>query len=194
LFKITHLCTFKRRFLMSINQGLFSSETDLWATPQNFFDKLNEEFQFEIDVCALPENAKCSTYFTPEQNGLEQEWKGKCWLNPPYGREIAKWVKKAYESSLNGATVVCLLPARTDTKWWHDYCMKGEIRLVKGRLKFGGKSIKKIEYPDFNDLDKEGQPRIKIKYEEAINVNNAPFPSAVVVFGENAKVSNLKVI
>ncbi len=78
-------------------------------------------------------NAK--KYFTPEMDGLKQEWNGTCWMNPPYGRGIGKWVKKAYESSLTGSTVVCLLPARTDTRWWHDYCMKGEIRLVKGRLK-----------------------------------------------------------
>ena len=130
----------------------FSSATDEWPTPQDFFDHLDEEFHFELDVCATPENAKCNQYFTKRENGLLQEWKGVCWMNPPYGREIGQWVKKAYESALGGATVVCLLPARTDTSWWHDYCMKGEIRFVRGRLKFG---------------DARG---------------NAPFPSAVVVF------------
>lgn len=130
----------------------FSSKTDLHETPKEFFDKLNEEFHFEIDVCALPSNAKCQKYFTPEQNGLEQDWKGICWMNPPYGREIGKWMKKAYESSLSGATVVCLVPSRTDTQWWHNYAMKGEIRFIKGRLKFGGAK------------------------------NSAPFPSAVVIF------------
>ena len=130
----------------------FSSETDEWPTPQDFFDRLNEEFGFELDVCATPENAKCPHYFTKRENGLLQKWTGVCWMNPPYGREIGQWVKKAYESALDGATVVCLLPARTDTSWWHDYCMKGEIRFVRGRLKFGNAS------------------------------ENAPFPSAVVVF------------
>ncbi|MGD7664880.1 DNA N-6-adenine-methyltransferase [Brevibacillus laterosporus] len=85
-----------------------------------------------------------------------------CWMNPPYGKEIGKWVKKAFEEASKGATVVCLLPARTDTKWWHEYCMKGEIRLVKGRLKFG----------DSN--------------------NSAPFPSAVIIFGEQAQINTLK--
>lgn len=146
---------------MGINKGMFTSNTDLWATPQDFFDKLNEEFNFELDVCATKENAKCEKYFTEEMDGLKQEWTGVCWMNPPYGRQIGKWLKKAYESSLNGATVVCLVPARTDTKWWHEYCMKGEIRLVKGRLKFGDSK------------------------------NSAPFPSAVVIFGENAKTNTL---
>jgi phage N-6-adenine-methyltransferase len=143
---------------------LFTSKTDLWATPQDFFDKMNEEFSFEIDVCANVENAKCDKYYTQQMDGLKQEWKGVCWMNPPYGRVIGDWVKKAYESSLNGATVVCLLPARTDTRWWHEYCMKGEIRLVKGRLKFGDSK------------------------------NSAPFPSAVVIFGKQAKVNTVVAI
>ncbi|WP_144460407.1 DNA N-6-adenine-methyltransferase [Siminovitchia fortis] len=146
---------------MAINNGLFTSNTDMWATPQDFFDKLNAEFNFELDVCATEDNAKCSKYYSPEEDGLQQEWKGMCWMNPPYGRVIGDWVKKAYESSLKGATVVCLLPARTDTKWWHDYCMKGEIRFVKGRLKFGDSK------------------------------NSAPFPSAVVIFGDKAKTNTL---
>lgn len=146
---------------MPINQGMMSSNTDMWATPQDFFNKLNAEFNFQCDVCAIDDNAKCDKYYSPEEDGLQQEWQGVCWMNPPYGRVIGEWVKKAYESSLNGATVVCLLPARTDTKWWHEYCMKGEIRLVKGRLKFG-----------------DGK-------------NSAPFPSAVVIFGSKAKPNSL---
>ena len=130
----------------------FSSKTDLWATPQSFFDKYNAMYNFTLDVCATHDNAKCSTYFTKEQNGLSKDWIGICWMNPPYGRDIKHWIKKAYESSLNGATVVCLLPARTDTSWWHDYCMKGTIEFIRGRLKFGNSK------------------------------NSAPFPSAVVVF------------
>lgn len=129
---------------------MFSSKTDLWETPQDFFDKLNEEFHFTLDVCAIPENAKCEKYYTPEQDGLAQPWKGVVWCNPPYGRKIGEWVQKAAESN---CTVVMLLPARTDTRWFHDYIYgKAEIRFVKGRLKFGG------------------------------SCNSAPFPSMVVVF------------
>ena len=140
------------------NKGMFSSNTDLWATPQYFFDRLNEEFGFEIDVCATDENAKCDKYFTLETDGLNQDWNGICWMNPPYGRKIGVWVEIAYRESIrHGSTIVCLLPSRTDTKWWHDYCMNGEVRLIKGRLKFGGSK------------------------------NSAPFPSAVVIFGGSAK-------
>lgn len=128
----------------------FSSKTDLWSTPQDFFDKLNEEFCFTLDACALPENAKCKTYYSPEQDGLKQEWKGCVWCNPPYGRQIGKWVEKAAKSN---STVVMLLPARTDTKWFHEFIYgKSEIRFVKGRLKFGDAK------------------------------NAAPFPSMIVIF------------
>lgn len=132
---------------------MFSSNTDQWATPQAFFDRLNSVFRFKTDVCALPENAKCERFFSPDVDGLKQDWQGVCWMNPPYGREIGKWVEKAYRSAKeNGATVVCLLPARVDTRWWHDFCAKGEFFFVKGRLKLG----------DAKD--------------------SAPFPNAVVVF------------
>jgi len=130
----------------------FSSNTDLWATPIEFFNKYNEKFNFELDVCATHENAKCAKYFTIDDDGLSKDWPGICWMNPPYGREIIKWMEKAYKSSLNGATVVCLVPARTDTKWWHEYAIKGDIEFIRGRLKFGGSK------------------------------NSAPFPSAVVTF------------
>ncbi len=130
----------------------FSSKTDLWETPQEFFDRYNFAYNFQTDVCASPENAKCARYFTKEDDGLAQTWTGSCWMNPPYGRQIGKWMKKAYESSLAGATVVCLVPARTDTAWWHDYATKGRVTFIRGRLKFGG------------------------------HKNPAPFPSAVVVF------------
>ena len=136
-----------------ITAGMMSSATDLWETPKDLYDKLDAIFHFELDVCALPENAKCNRYFTPNDDGLKQEWRGVCWMNPPYGRQISKWIKKAYESAVyGGATVVCLIPARTDTAWWHDYAMKGEVRFIRGRLKFGGSK------------------------------NSAPFPSAIVVF------------
>ena len=135
-----------------MNDAMFSSKTDLWATPQSFFDDLDSEFGFELDVCALPSNAKCERYFTPADDGLSQTWRGVCWMNPPHGKEIGLWMRKAYLSSRQGATVVCLVPARTDTRWWHDYAMRGQIRFIKGRLKFGDAKA------------------------------NAPFPSAVVIF------------
>ena len=131
---------------------MFSSKTDLWSTPQDFFEDWNKKFNFTLDVCSDGINNKCEKFFTESDDGLKQTWEGVCWMNPPYGRTIGQWMKKAYESSLEGATVVCLIPSRTDTKWWHDYAMKGEITFIKGRLKFGG------------------------------NKNPAPFPSAVVVF------------
>lgn len=132
---------------------MFSSATDDWETPQSFFNDLDNEFHFTLDVCATDTNAKCPNYFTRDQDGLSKKWRGNiCWMNPPYGKTISLWMQKAYEESLDGATVVCLVPARTDTKWWHEYCMKGEIRFVRGRLKFGGCK------------------------------NSAPFPSAVVIF------------
>lgn len=135
---------------------MFSSKTDLWETPQDLFDKLDEEFYFDLDVCALPENAKCEKYYTPEQDGLSQPWSGACWCNPPYGKNVVdKWVKRAWEKSAEGATVVMLLPARTDTKWFHEYIYKQdrvEVRFLCRRLKFGNSK------------------------------NSAPFPSMVVIF------------
>lgn len=114
----------------------YSSKTDDWATPQDLFDSLNRTFNFDLDPCASVENAKCGNFHTLVQDGLEQEWRGKVFMNPPYGRGIGAWIKKAYE---HDDLVVCLLPARTDTKWWHDYCIKADtIIFMKGRLKFGG--------------------------------------------------------
>lgn len=130
----------------------FSSETDEWATPMWLFREYDLEFRFTLDVCATPENAKCKRYFTRSDNGLAQDWSGSCWMNPPYGATIGQWMEKALQESQRGATVVCLVPARTDTAWWHDYATKGEIRFLRGRLKFG---------------DAE---------------NSAPFPSAIVVY------------
>jgi phage N-6-adenine-methyltransferase len=128
----------------------------MWSTPQDLFDRYNKMYAFTLDVCATAENAKCHVYFTKEQDGLKQKWGGTCWMNPPYGREIGAWMRKAYESSLMGALVVCLVPARTDTAWWHDCAMKGNIEFIRGRLKFGG------------------------------HKNSAPFPSAIVVFWPKA--------
>jgi len=136
----------------TITKALFKSGTGEWETPQDLFDRLNAEFHFDVDVCALPSNAKCPRFYSPVEDGLKQHWTGVCWMNPPYGREIGRWLRKAYESSLAGATVVCLIPARTDTAWWHLYAVEGEVRFIKGRLRFGGAK------------------------------HGAPFPSAVVVF------------
>lgn len=133
----------------------FSSKTDNWATPQSFFNRLDNEFNFTLDPCANELNAKCPKFFTKDDDGLTQSWAGeRVFMNPPYGRVIGDWVRKAYEEAQNDNTVVvALIPARTDTKYWHEYVMKAkEIRLVKGRLKFG-----------------DGR-------------NSAPFPSAVVIF------------
>src|SRR5690349_19840989 len=99
-----------------LNKGLFTSHTDEWATPQDLFDALNAVFKFTLDPCATHENAKCRRYFTRAQDGLKQPWSGRIFMNPPYGRAIGKWVKKAYEESRRSTElVVCLLPSRTDT-------------------------------------------------------------------------------
>lgn len=121
-----------------INKALFTSNTEEWATPQAFFEELNREFNFTLDPCATAENAKCKKYFTKEQNGLLQSWAGETvFCNPPYGRQIAKWVEKAYEETRRGATVVMLIPARTDTRYFHEFIYnKHEIRFIKGRLHF----------------------------------------------------------
>ena len=121
---------------------MFSSKTEMWETPQELFEELNNEFHFSLDVCATAENAKCEKYYTPEIDGLSQPWNGTVWCNPPYGRQIGKWVFAAsVASGVRNATVVMLLPARTDTRWFHDYIYQKErveIRFIKGRLKFGG--------------------------------------------------------
>ena len=131
----------------------FSSQTDLWSTPQEFYDKLHAEFGFTLDPCATDENHKTPKYFTSIDNGLAQDWDREIvFMNPPYGREIGKWMDKA--STAQGGVVVCLVPSRTDTRWWHDNVIdkNAEVRFIKGRLKFGG------------------------------HENSAPFPSAVVIF------------
>lgn len=133
-----------------MNNILFSSKSEMWETPQELFDNLNAEFHFTVDVCATKDNAKCEKFFTPEMDGLKQEWTGVCWCNPPYGRGIGKWMKKASEAS---AIVVCLVPVRTDTKWFHDWVLnRAEIRFIRGRLHFNGSK------------------------------NSAPFPSMLVIY------------
>jgi len=115
----------------------FSSRTNSWSTPADLFEELNDIFHFDLDACADALNAKCSRYFTREQNALNQRWEGTVFMNPPYGREIGAFMRKAYEESLLGSTVVCLVPSRTDTDWWHRYAKRGQIIYLRGRLRFG---------------------------------------------------------
>jgi len=145
----------------SLKKAMFSSATPEWATPQALFDELNSEFHFTLDPCATKENAKCAKFYTKEDDGLKQSWGGQTvFMNPPYGVVIGKWIEKAWVEFMspripasNKPTIVMLLPARTDTKWFHNYIYgKAEIRFIKGRLKFGGSK------------------------------NSAPFPSMVVIF------------
>lgn len=120
---------------------MFSSATDEWFTPIEFYNVLNAEFNFNLDPCATDINHKCNKYFTKADNGLLQDWGGyNVFCNPPYGRAIAAWVEKAYkEAKKDNTLIVMLLPARTDTKWFHNFIYnKAEIRFIKGRLKFGG--------------------------------------------------------
>lgn len=124
---------------MSINRGLMSSNTPEWATPQSLFDELNNEFGFTLDPCATHLNHKCDKYYTKVDDGLSKDWSGETvFCNPPYGREISKWVQKCYsEARINGTTVVMLLPARTDTSYFHDYIYgEHEVRFIRGRLHF----------------------------------------------------------
>ena len=124
------------------NSVMFSSKTDQWATPQWFFDELDKEFHFTLDPCADESNHKCEKYFTKEHDGLSCDWSGETvFCNPPYGRELPLWVKKCFEEVTSGSCpcAVMLIPARTDTRWFHEYIYgKAEIRFLKGRLKFGG--------------------------------------------------------
>lgn len=138
-----------------MNRALLSSQTAEWATPADFFAELDREFRFELDPCATVDNAKCAQFYTKEQDGLAQDWGGRrVFCNPPYGREIARWVRKCYEESRKGALVVMLIPARTDTAYFHDYIYHKakEVRFIRGRLHFNG------------------------------HRNAAPFPSMVVIF------------
>ena len=122
-----------------MNKALYSTGNTDWETPQDLFDIINKIFKFDIDVCATAANTKCRKYYTEEQDGLKQKWEGNVWCNPPYGRDIGEWVSKACHSHCNKTTVVMLLPARTDTKWFHERVfMDADVIFLKGRLKFGG--------------------------------------------------------
>lgn len=127
-----------------ISKALYSSRSEEWTTPQDLFDELHREFNFTVDAAASKENAKCKRYFDKQADGLRQSWAGETvWCNPPYGRQIGAWMKKALiESRHPRTTVVMLVHARTDTKWFHDYVYhRAEIRFLRGRLKFGGGAI-----------------------------------------------------
>lgn len=135
----------------------FSSDRMDWETPWDFFNIQSAKYgPFDLDVCAIQKNTKCAKFYSPDDNSLTKNWFGKCWMNPPYGREIVKWVAKAVSETQNkhADCVVCLLPSRTDTSWWHDYVIENavEVNFIRGRIKFEGAK------------------------------NSAPFPSAVVVF------------
>jgi phage N-6-adenine-methyltransferase len=134
---------------------IFSSKKMDYETPDWFFNLLNDEFNFGMDACATKEDTKCTLFISPEIDALKQNWSSALtyWCNPPYGRALGKWLRKAYEESQKGVRVVCLIPDRPDTKYWWDYCTKAyEIRHLKGRLKFRGAE------------------------------HAAPFPSAVAIF------------
>ena len=141
---------------------MFSSKTDEWATPQSLFDELNNEFGFDLDPCATEENHKCPEYYTQADNGLNMAWGGRrVFCNPPYSN-ISEWVAKCYtEGCKENTLVVLLIPARTDTRYFHDYILhRSEIRFIKGRVKFGESK------------------------------NSAPFPSMLVIF-RGAKVKEI---
>lgn len=150
-----------------MNTALLSSKRMDWCTPQDFFDKLNEEFCFVLDAAATEKTKKCEFCFTPETDGLSQSWDlgGSVFCNPPYGRDIGKWVKKAYEESHSGNVIVLLIPARTDTNYFHDYIYgKAQIRFIRGRLRFtdqNGKSGNPTPFPSmiviYNGAKKDEQ-------------------------------------
>lgn len=119
------------------NDGRWHSRGSDWSTPQELFDELDKEFHFTLDPCASDWNAKCDYYISEKEDGLKQDWGTQVvFMNSPYGKVLNDWMKKAYESALKGATVVCLVPSATDTSWWHDYAMKGKIRYLRGRPRF----------------------------------------------------------
>lgn len=138
-----------------MNRDVYSSsKSNEWETPQHLYDELDKEFHFTLDPASTHDNAKCDKHYTQEENGLDKDWSGETvFCNPPYGRELPLWIEKAARSAGGGTTVVMLIPARTDTRAFHDFILhKAEIRFLKGRLKFGGAK------------------------------HNAPFPSMIVIF------------
>lgn len=150
-----------------IDKQLFSSAGEEWETPQNLFDALNAIYSFELDACATPKNAKCQHYFTKADDALTQDWAmfGRVWMNPPYGRTIGRWMQKAYCESLKSGLVVALVPARTDTRWWHDWVVgRAEVTFLKGRLKF-------------------------TRTEPTEAPAHAPFPSAIIIYAPRLDIA-----
>lgn len=150
-----------------MHKALLSSSGQEWRTPQEFFDMLNKEFNFTLDVAAANDNALCPAFFTKDRDALKRSWRpktGSVFCNPPYGREIGHWVKKAYHEAIkHDTTIVMLLPARTDTSYFHNYIYgHAEIRFLRGRLKFTD-STGKTHWP-------------------------APFPSMVVIYNKKESV------
>lgn len=142
----------------------FSSKSNEWYTPMSVFEPLEKEFGFTLDPCCTEQSSKCIKYYTKEDDGLSKSWEGHTvFVNPPYGREIKHWVKKSYEESIKGATVVMLIPARTDTSYWHDYIFNKatDIRFMRGRVKF--------------------------QKEDGTFGDSAPFPTAIVVFNNKLR-------
>lgn len=141
-----------------VSKVVYSSRSEEWATPDYIFDPLNKEFKFTLDAAATKDNAKCKAYFDKEHDALLRDWTGNVYMNPPYGKQIGMWMKKARMSVENGDAnvVVCLVHARTDTRWWwqnvmFQHAVNVEVRFVKGRVKFGG-------------------------------LTSAPFPSCVIIY------------
>ena len=153
----------------------YSSKSNEWETPKHVFDYLNDIYNFELDAAATKENALCKNYFTLDDDSLKQDWSKykSIFLNPPYGKDIGKFIEKAYKESLKGSVVVLLIPSRTDTKWWHTYCSRGEIIFIKGRLKFVNRT-----FPSW-------------RADGNFKISPANFPSAIIVFGgkNDAKIS-----
>lgn len=141
-----------------LNYGLFTASKDDWETPKELFDRMDRQFHFEMDVAAKEENTKCRRFYTREMNGLSLPWSKVNWCNPPYGKEIIEWCRKADEEAQNGKFTAMLIPARTDTRWFHEYCKKYRIEFLRGRVKFVGAKC------------------------------GAPFPSMVVFFGKEFEV------
>lgn len=161
-----------------MNDALLSSKKLDWCTPADFFKELDQEFHFELDPAATAKSAKCAEYFTPAEDGLKADWGGKrVFCNPPYGRQICEWVRKGYEESQKpGTVVVMLIPARTDTAYFHDYIFGGkadEVRFLRGRLTF---------------TDEDGNPTTDAKGRAC----SAPFPSAVVIWRSPDRSQSLR--
>jgi len=156
---------------------MVSSKNNEWATPQDLFDRLNDEFHFTLDVAATHENAKCRNHFTIEDDGLKQDWgQNVCWMNPPYGGNTGKWIAKAWLAGRKGATVVCLIVSSTDRSYWHDYIFPYayEIRFIRGRLKFG-MATSTAPFASalvvFNGISSQTQPRIVYQQKQTLNLN-----------------------